>query len=298
MFKKKPQKTKEHDLLALDQAVTELSRQTEALLGAGGNTKPKPQLPKKQSRITHKGKSFDIIHDPKKSRRIQATLKASKPASKTVTHKEPELLPEHVTQGLDKPHNPTSTKATLSVFETTEPPIIKGQHEAGSLIDKEALKVLDEGDQPTDLSPTKEQSVQTKTSSATHDLPVAQTSISFTEDEQTGVADPQATPPADLAPEADGMLLASQDETESNTTSYTGELYANNLVKEIEPKGFKPTENGEGPAVFDTEQYHPDLHDWSKLESRHTNLWLFALLVVVVIGAAVYFVLSGQKLPF
>ncbi len=69
----------------------------------------------------------------------------------------------------------------------------------------------------------------------------------------------------------------------------SGELYANNLVQHSEPKGYIPHANQKGMAVFDVEEYHLELHDWSSLNKNPRITRLLLLLMLVVIGAALYY---------
>ena len=104
MLKKKSVKSPaEQDFKELDSAVSELSKQTEALLGSFESEakQEKPKMPKKHATVSRRGKSFDIIHDPKQNTKLPATLKTAVSDSKinvpvaaiVSTHKEDSLQP-------------------------------------------------------------------------------------------------------------------------------------------------------------------------------------------------------------
>ena len=116
--KKKITKPTKHDEAALSAAMKELSKQTEALLGSSEPKKAppvkKPQLPKKQSLQKSRGKSFDIISQPKHPRKLKATLK-------TV---EPKLL---------KPVQTTSPKHQISEHVSKKSTLTSGVQTAKSL---------------------------------------------------------------------------------------------------------------------------------------------------------------------
>ena len=50
--------------------------------------------------------------------------------------------------------------------------------------------------------------------------------------------------------------------------------------------------------IYDTDEYHPTLHDWSKLSKQnHTPLYIL-LLLVVILGAVLYIIYADISIPF
>ena len=88
------------------------------------------------------------------------------------------------------------------------------------------------------------------------------------------------------------------DKQEEPTVYRSGELYANNLVKAKKPKGYQPLASQQKPTVFDTNEYHVDLHDWSKLDHSANSKWILFVLVAVLLGAFVYLIVLKQPVPF
>ena len=89
--------------------------------------------------------------------------------------------------------------------------------------------------------------------------------------------------------------LEIQESTKDNSTSA---LSANSEDKKNAL--YKPINDTDETVstVFDTEEYHPELHDWSKLENTGSSIWLITLLIVVIVAAALYFTIFKQMLPF
>ncbi len=316
MLKKKPtKKPEEHDFTALDQAVSELSKQTEALLGKTGEKASKPMLPKKRSIPHTKGKSFDIIHDPKHKTALKASLKTavvSHHKSESLVEETVPLLPDHATKSFNESES-TEKVATSSTENTNPAPTIQGHSQGLAIHGQEE-------------SMTAEATLEEPADDATHEPSVSHSAITFTEDKtteleseppQTAPEESEATPELSAEPETvDTKEVAPESEAEPKDTAIpksdskaseepveppaynSGELFANNLVKESKPHGYKPDENQQKPTVFDTNEYHPELHDWSKLEHGSGLRWLILLLLLVIAGALGYFVVSGQTVPF
>lgn len=75
------------------------------------------------------------------------------------------------------------------------------------------------------------------------------------------------------------------------------QLFSDNLD---DKKGGGDSQDGddEKTDLFDTDEYHPKLHDWSKLE-HHNNAPIIVLIVLLaVLAAGVYAVMTGMTLPF
>ncbi len=74
------------------------------------------------------------------------------------------------------------------------------------------------------------------------------------------------------------------EESSDEAADQIGELYANNLVQSSNPAGYTPHKTQPDLAVFDAEDYHAQLHDWSRL--AHRSSWqyvaLFGLLLLVL----------------
>lgn len=337
MFKKKDSKQPESnttDFTALDSAVSELSKQTEALLGSTDSQAKvtKPKLPKKHAAVHAKAKSFDIIHDPSRKTKLKSTLKTAPKAAAQ------ELLSASVDDESDTVAGDSQNASAAIVHAHKEGSLHSGTVVKAEQVSESAAKA-EEPKLVTKISEseTEEASVQLQDKAAAHNL------LSFDDetkdDGKASEADPAKLPEsahdeteeaiAVVVPEvsetkivdktkADTTAVSkieeeatdtkepeSSDEKETKETeikdesdSYRGELYANNLVKEVEPKGFIKSDDSSKPAVFDTDEYHPELHDWSKLESHSGLNWLLLVLLLVVAGGVAYFVLTGQKLPF
>lgn len=313
MLKKKPTKKPEkHDFTALDEAVSELSKQTEALLGSAEPKPAKPKLPKKRSIPHTKGKSFDIIHDPSKKRPLKSSLKTAVAVQHkliTVTDNEEldHMLPEHATTSSSEVTavEESAQKAPEEVSEpAAESPVIHGhnkglvvQDSEETVVAEEAVKVLPKEDSKAAASHSAitfedDSGVEAEPEKA-EEVPKPQNSQVESKQEVTTEAstDNSKDEPKD------------NDETEQEKPAElpaynSGELFANNLVKESKPRGYKPDENQQKPTVFDTNEYHVELHDWSKLENHSGARWVLLALLILVAGGLGYFVISGQSFPF
>ncbi len=315
-----------NELAELDASVNELSKQTSALLKNFGTPAEKPEdtdqkaAPPKAgapqpAAVRKTGKSFDIIHDPKRRTSLKATLKTPEKAADIA---EVELLPEHAT----KSYNELTVSATPTVVQDVtsqqKAPGVIG-HQAGSLrIDSETSTTTEASDIDAAAAPTNEATQAQDTSETPLEPQAAKQGISFEEEsesepevqqdtsevaaEQTADESPrlekteeaQNDHETDEAP-AESQSVAAKHESSSHDS---GELYANNLVHDSIPKGYTPIAGQQKPTVFDTNEYHVELHDWSKLEHKASALWYILALLVTVAGALAYFVLSGQALPF
>jgi hypothetical protein len=305
--KKSAKKPEEHDFTALDEAVSELSKQTEALLGKTSEQPAKPSLPKKRSIPHTKGKSFDIIHDPKHRTALKASLKtAVVPHHKSVPIAEEPvpLLPDHATKSFNE--SESAQEVSIPSKEAAHAtPIIQGHRQKLALHHQEEIATTEAT--PEELSGSQSEPA------------TSHSAITFTEEETTEAepevpqSEPEVSPevstePVDTKEVSSEPELEPEDEAEPGSKATeepveppaynSGELFANNLVKESKPHGYAPDENQQKPTVFDTTQYHLELHDWSKLERSNGVRWLTLLLLLVIAGALGYFVVSGQTLPF
>ncbi len=310
--KKKSSQPAQPDALSIDAAMDELSKQTEALLSDFGEQAkvPKPALPKKSAKFAPKGKSFDVFHDPRKKTQLKSTLKASEPTSPeegtgaAIELPETPLLEEHATDSyneigisdqkpedseqpaVDSPAVIVGHEAKLTVATDNQSGSIMPGETAASLEAQEDVAV--ELVAPISLESQEPLSFNEEPaegeSQVAEDEPVKEPVVEVSEDDQAQVA-PEAETDAPPKAAADDIYVS-------------GELHANNLVKNVKPKGYQALEDTGAPAVFDTEEYHPELHDWSKLEHKNGPKWILLVLLVIVAGGLGYFVISGQKFPF
>lgn len=310
MLKKKPAKKPDNqDFTALDAAVSELNKQTAALLGkADGKTEAKPTLPKKQNRPQTKGKSFDIINHPRKNTTLQSNLKTAQKAPSAPVEPEKALLPDHAgksfnelevhelpsikTKGKDTPEEPKPEDAAV--------PVIK-QHTGKLSLTRDDEDVLGAEEQPS-ADPVLE-------SAAPAPQAVSHTSLSFEEkpeelkDEPAPETkkpekepEPEKSQPSEVTETKEAK--AETKESEEQLSNDSGELFANNLIKDAPPKRHEPEKGQQKPTVFDTTEYHPELHDWSKLEHQGGWKWFILLLLLAIAGGLAYLIFSGQRLPF
>lgn len=326
--KKKITKPTKHDEAALSAAMKELSKQTEALLGSSEPKKAppvkKPQLPKKQSLQKSRGKSFDIISQPKHPRKLKATLKTVEPKLlKPVQTTSPKhQISEHVSKKSTLTSGVQTAKSLSTSSRSAVAPTIV--HQKGRL---QIQPQADEADQV---------SIVTNEPKEAPSASVARTGIIFSEEdtqeviEQTPSDDDGATiieqetddvnewigessshtNSQKSVEEEDSQVAAKvneksaakstkeDDKQEEPTVYRSGELYANNLVKAKKPKGYQPLASQQKPTVFDTNEYHVDLHDWSKLDHSANSKWILFVLVAVLLGAFVYLIVLKQPVPF
>lgn len=90
-------------------------------------------------------------------------------------------------------------------------------------------------------------------------------------------------------------LSAEDTKDDSHKDSPSTELQESATTsRSFEPKGYQPVEGHDLP--FDTSEYHPDLHDWSTLGQRKRIGWYILAVIVVLAGAAAYFLLFQSRL--
>lgn len=312
------------DFSVLDSAVSELAKQTEALLGKTGEKLSKPVLPKKRPKQNSKAKSFDIIHNPDPSKRSEALLKAPHPgqklleaddtgsiatvdSKKTGTKKASEV---DSTVGVST-HTPGALKFTA---EKTIEPLVddNGANKPGvkssnaEPVIKEDLKDSEVKDEPI----TKLDDVEADSSNKTSDSSAVTNSIEYDEsnpvtkqdkEDEVKVVELSADTVESSADDSkmDGVVsLAEQGESDSSEKSDSSQkvqLFSDNLDKS---KSESNDEDGPQPEIFDTDEYHPTLHDWSKLEHHSSVPKVTLLVLLVILAAGVYIVVSGVKLPF
>lgn len=294
--KKKSSIPKVQDTASLDAAMSELSKQTEALLGSFQDQaeSKKPQLPKKnQKTVVARGKSFDIIHDPKRTSKLHATLKAA-PAKKVAVVAQVDaelLLPPVATKSYNELTSSGSDQQAQSKKKSSTPQIIN-HHES-------TLSVGTISESQSEPQEVADQATPEQVSKMANPAAVSHNSIVFEEPAQKEATDSEETEqhPDESALKAQNTSEL-KDEPKEDQSYTSGELFANNLVKNVKPKGYQPEKETKVPAVFDTEEYHVELHDWSKLEHKNGGKIVLLLLLLVVAAVAGCVVLFGYKLPF
>lgn len=334
--KKSKQHTDTGDFSSLDAAVSELAKQTEALLGdpkkQPKSAKAAAKPPKKgvSKKPKSRGHSFDIISQPKQGTTLPATLKSAPPKQAHATASQPVSAPREMLSPQDIP---SSEKAAESIGpeETSvsdEQAASDGKPEDALAIVGHKSKVLRLGDDAAEeVAESTEADEADAEPSAEKPAPASQTGITFTEPDEPSEGDSAALEeqgPAESTPGEDAQLgqvaqsaateldiqleakvkaEASSDvdkepEVLASNPADTGELTANNLVKDSTPKGYRAHPGQQKPTVFDTKEYHPELHDWSHLSRPSRAPFIILLLLIAVLGAITYFVVLGQKLPF
>jgi hypothetical protein len=304
MLKKKPaKKAEKHDFTALDAAVSELSKQTAALLGTADEKPAKPKLPKKSTVPHTKGKSFDIIHNPKQKAPLKASLKTvavSRHTAAPLAHIQTDIAPKSLVENNNKPE---ADEPDHSPDFRADQPMIRG-HEKGLTVQN--------AETPADTDRIVQEVSQDDSVAAASRGAIVFEEDSTKEREEQNPKEPvsETVESAPEEPKPSKPVVAESSESSESTKDQldekpvelpaynSGELFANNLVKESKSRGYKPHENQQLPTVFDTNEYHPKLHDWSKLEHDTSLGWFVLILVLVIAGAVAYFVISGQAIPF
>lgn len=314
------------DFSVLDSAVSELAKQTEALLGKTGEKMTRPVLPKKESESNSKAKSFDIIHNPDGKKRSEALLKAPHPGqklleaddsdepdtsdSKVVTKSKPEAT---VASGLSA-HTPGALK--FAGGKTIEP-IVDGKQAKKSNVKSPSPKPIPPAE-IKELEAQEDQNLTPDAVEADEDIKITDDSTdgNITEvdisnhksisnvdnDDDTEISEVDSgMNKAEVSIEddgkTDGVGLGKQgdsNKSKGTDSSQKIQLFSDNL----DDSKSDDDEDGPQPEIFDTDEYHPTLHDWSKLE--HQSAWpkVVLLVLLVILAAGVYIIVSGVKLPF
>jgi len=312
--KKKQNAPSEDDFKLLDTSVSELSEQTSALLthfGEKNSEDTKPSMPKQVNSKNTPGKSFDIIqgsHSVTK-KRVKKTFTEDTPSDAV------ELLPEHAGKSFNEVTLEESQKKEVAEpndklvekidedddSQNAAPAVVVG-HPAGSLRfdsnEEEPATLHDEVDRDTtQQEDTNEHSdvdkVDTVASTEIKDHDGASESVAVDQKSE----DSSESPKPDEKPEEELAETAEEGEQKEDSTA-TGEVFASNLGGSKSPKSYEPPEGQQQPTVFDTNEYHPELHDWSKLDHGHGGKWYVLALLIAIAAALAYFIFSGQKLPF
>jgi hypothetical protein len=258
---KKPSKATEDEHMALEDAMSELNKQTDALLTENKKSSEvkKPTLPKKTKKVVphKKGASLDIVgHQPSTVRRHVSVHKDGE---------EPEKIPEHA--GLS--YNERPTKKT----EKTAKPSI--QHHAGKRLDITsgavvATKKVEEPEEKVDVPPEQEDELKL----APLDEVLASEEPHEETEEAPTIPEPvkaevKKEPPAKQPIKDEDVLDFDEPETKPTQTEKSDD----GIVKLAEGGKEKPT-------LYDTTEYQTELHDWSKL-SKNSH-WSFVVLILLV----------------
>lgn len=308
------------DYKTLDSSVDDLSKQTGELLSHFGEPKVKEVKFKEnlavkpvnlKRRPGKKGKSFDIIAAPTKKSVVK-----KRPAAIEANQDE-ELLPEHAGKSFNEPgYEEMAPKESNSTEVITVNSDDKNIEEApieissaitsrppGSLHFQEAdsesentTNLVDEKEEPTSEDEN-ETDKKLEPSSQTVIAPLTNDEKAKNGEEVDSETDLTNSPEAKNE-EADEATTPDQETILSEQDPSSGELYVNNLVKSTDKKGYVAPEGQQKPTVFDTNEYHPELHDWSKLENKNGVKGYILALALVVAGALAYFILSGIEIPF
>lgn len=308
------------DYKTLDSSVDDLSKQTSELLSHFGETKLTEDKSKESSatkpanlkrRPAKAGKSFDIIAAPSKKSVVKkrpAVIKADQ---------DEELLPEHASKSFNEPgYEEMVPKESINTGEiqasgddkiTEEAPV-----EISSAITSKPPGSLhfqqadSESENTTNLVDEKEEPTGEEENETNNKLePSSQTVIApltngdnAKDAEEVDSGTDQTNRSESKNAEEDETTISDQETILSEKDTDTGELYVNNLVKTTDKNGYVAPEGQQKPTVFDTNEYHPQLHDWSKLENKNGVKGYFLALLLVVAGALAYLILSGIEIPF
>ena len=304
------------DYKVLDGSVNDLSKQTSELLSHFGEKKEEVNTPKKASTVKSvntkrvSGKSFDIIAPSSKrhtSTKISAPIKDDEV-----------LLPEHAGKSfneLDFEEMPPKQSSAPEII-TNKGSIINSEDEAPSEIshtistrppgslhfqeseaeNEKMTDLVDEKEEPNNAEePELSQELEPKVE--TEVVPLVPSVEEEKSETDTSKVDDDTKPEEEVI-KSDEAVTDHAETILSENDSNSGELYVNNLVKTTDKKGYVAPEGQQKPTVFDTNEYHPQLHDWSKLENKNGVKGYFLALLLVVAGALAYLILSGTQIPF
>lgn len=310
---------KKNDEAMLESAVGDLAKQTEALLGKSGEKMDKPVLPKKQSKPStkHAGKkSFDIIH-PNEATSSESILKSPHPGQKLIEAHE------------DDKATDTSAPKVEKSSSTSSAPAIVNTHNPGSLnvMSKKSVEPIKRGvaavqaehdDESKDeqIVPVKRAAAEAKSAEDTEPVEEAKNEGASNpvktegkkEDEPVEFSSmPDKAAAADTSDKDDEGKEDESDTDSSESESKDDSKASSNSVSEasksiqLQSDNLDDDEESDEPKpvdVYDTDEYHPTLHDWSKLSKQnHTPLYIL-LLLVVILGAVLYIVYADISIPF
>ena len=299
--RKKSELPDDKDLEVLESSVNQLSQQTSALLSHFGEGKQKRLGNEKNTKNTNNikkintpkkqvAKSFDIIASPSKSTKLKAKLKTAD------TVHEMELLPEHATDSYNEKPGGDSVGATVEQEtksrnkDTDQLPSIQSNHTTGSLnMNMPAEQEGVEADIITNLKAGTEKDALGKLEAqkkvSTESVRAEQT-LKFEDNKADGGKAPE---------EAKEVVAQSSDTSKNESLNGITSSIANNIQPEA---GYKAPDSQQKPTVFDTNEYHVELHDWSKLEYKSNTLWYLLGLLFAIFAAGIFFIVSGFSVPF
>ena len=309
------------DFSVLDSAVSDLARETEALLGKTGEKMSRPVLPKKKPAANSRAKSFDIIHNPDTNKRSEALLKAPHPGQKLLEADEAEAKqsadkieadmkdPEVDSVAETSVHSPGALKfnegRTIEPTGKDKSSKVEVKSKNTEIIESKAPKVIEDSEESKTVKTLDSKANTSKTASTdkSDSLTETDSKVGQEVDSKDDVVKAESKvddPKPEDDDQMDGIIsLAEQgdtDESAKTDSSHKVQLFSDNLGESKTDDG---EEDGVQPEIFDTDEYHPTLHDWSKLE--HHSGWppaVLLLLLVVVFAGVVYAVVSGIQLPF
>lgn len=296
--KKKSELPDDKDLELLDSSVNKLSQQTSALLSHFGESKQKKPSDEKNTKKVKKidapkkrvAKSFDIIASPNKTTKLKAKLKTVETAHGV------ELLPEHATDSYNEKPGGNSLAATVNQTSSSpseaqeQLPTIHNSHNVGSLNMKTPAQ--QEGVE-VDIVTGKEAGTDKDSSDKLEvrgqaPVGVAQAgqTLKFDDNKDDESRAPEVHKEADVK-----TASISKDESLNDATS--------NLINNTQSiSGYKTPDSQQKPTVFDTNEYHLELHDWSKLEYKSNTLWYLLALLLAIFASGIFFVVGGFSMPF
>ncbi len=308
------------DFSVLDDAVSELAKQTEALLGKTGEKMSKPNLPKKTTHH-HKAKSFDIIHNPGTKKRTSSVLKSTHPSQKLIESSDEKLI-EAVPSSVEVVENSSTMDSSAQVVSGHSSGSLRVNEEVADAPGAVALESVDvEAKEPVVVK--KEAEIKPP---GTSNIGAVEKSIESSKDSQDEDSDNTATE-AELADDAAGDTIdlhdddpsatelideldtrntsteagtdskeeVKKDETPEESETKGSEIYSDNLKSD--PVTFDEDTDEPKVAVFDTEEYHSTLHDWSKLEHHNKAPIVLLLILAIILAVGVYIVVSGISVP-
>lgn len=289
MLSRKKKVSDGQDFTSLDMAVKELAKQTEELLGTPKKAKvaskktPLKRTPTNSARSS--GHSFDIISSKSgtnKTRRKHSSAPVSKRSTSVgkLAMPDRELLPEHATKNSSEVSGPNESGLAKKT-QTEEGQAIVG-HQGGALRmdnDKSSSK------EPTDDT---KPSIKPKISSTT-----IAGSVMFTKDVELDEVSVENQPK-----DKDN----NRQESTYNTTLDTEDIAGNKLegddsAEDTKSKDHTLRKDQQKPTVFDTTEYHPQLHDWSQLDKKSRLPWVILLILLATLAGVVYFMVLNQHLP-
>lgn len=250
-IKKHKAKPVEKDFSALDSAVEELARHNAMLQSEIDGHPAHPQLPKRKVvKPLKAGRSFDIVHTSSRTKKpVRKKITATNQEPANNTPEDEEMLARDATSEAQTKKQPEKKAAVSAATQ----PII-----------------LDEPDEVAE--PTVEQ------------IPNNPESMSEPEAAKDVKDDLSEAPLSEVVEQSEESLNQSEvDPPKTNELKGSGQVYANNLVQSSNPAGYKPHKTQPTLAVFDAENYHGELHDWSRLGDRRGRQWLFLSVLLTIL---------------